>query len=66
MNLYIHGDPVTIQHHGTRHTGKPVERSTEHTYRGRGGRGAKRPTSLQLIHNDRRAQEIRPREHVGN
>ena len=62
----IQGDPVTAQHHGTRHTVKPVERSKEHTYGGRGGRGAKRPTSLRLIRDDRRVQQSRPSEHVGN
>ena len=35
----IHGDPVIAQHHGTCHTGKPVERSKGHTYQGRGGEG---------------------------
>ena len=60
----IHGDPVTSQHHGTHHTGKPVESSKEHTYQGRGGRGAKRPTSLRLIRNDWRGQQNRPSEHV--
>ena len=62
----IHGDPVIAQHHGTRHTGKPVERSKEHTYQGRGGKGPKRSTSLQLIRDDRRVQQIRPSEHVSN
>ena len=33
----IHGDHVTAQHHSTHHTGKPVKRSEEHTYQGRGG-----------------------------
>ena len=36
----IHGDPVTAHHHGTRHTGKPVERRKEHTYQGRGSKAA--------------------------
>ena len=62
----IHGDPVTAQHHGTRHTGKTVERSKEHTYQGRGGRGAKQPTSLRLIRDDQWVQQSRPSEHVGN
>ena len=43
----IHGNPVTTQHHGTRHTGKPVESSKEHTYQGEREAGEAAATDLQ-------------------